>query len=32
MTEITVTVTDWTWLLRVPVAAGEPIPMQIWFL
>lgn len=23
---------DWTWLLRVPVAAGEPMPMELWFL
>lgn len=21
--------TDWTWLLRVPVKAGEPIPFEI---
>lgn len=23
---------DWTWLLKVPVAAGEPMPMELWFL
>lgn len=24
--------TDWTWLLKIPVAAGEPIPMEMMFL
>lgn len=24
--------TDWTWLLHVPVKAGDPIPMELVFL
>lgn len=24
--------TDWTWLLRVPVPAGQPTPMELLFL
>lgn len=32
MKEITVHAADWAWLLRIPVAAGEPVPMELWFL
>lgn len=23
---------NWTWLLRVPIARGDPIPLELWFL
>jgi hypothetical protein len=29
---IEVQASDWTWLLRAPVAQGEPVPMELWFL
>lgn len=32
MTETRVSVTDWTWLLKVPVKAGDPTPLEFWFL
>jgi hypothetical protein len=27
-----VSVHDWTWLLKVPVAPGEQTPLELWFL
>lgn len=32
MTQVTVLANEWAWLLRVPVAEGEPVPMELWFL
>lgn len=29
---IEVAADDWTWLLRVPVAPGQPVPLELWFL
>ena len=32
MTEITVSVTDWAWLLRIPLKQGDCVPLEFWFL